>query len=81
MSVRRFTRLTNGFSKRFETRWAATAVWFCFYNLCRIHKSLRMTPAMAAGITSHIWAVREMLEAARPDGNLFFQARHQRGHN
>jgi hypothetical protein len=64
IAVRRFTRLTNAFSKKFENHWAATAVWFCFYNFCRIHKSLRMTPAVAAGITGHIWTVREMLEAA-----------------
>ena len=64
MSVRRFTRLTNAFSKKWENHWAAIAVWFAFYNFCRVHKSLRMTPAMAAGISGHIWSVRELLEAA-----------------
>jgi transposase-like protein/IS1 family transposase len=64
MSVRRFTRLTNAFSKKWENHWAAVAVWFAYYNFCRVHKSLRMTPAMAAGISSHIWSVRELLEAA-----------------
>lgn len=64
MSLRRFTRLTNAFSKKWENHWAAVAVWFAFYNFCRVHKSLRMTPAMAAGISSHIWSVRELLEAA-----------------
>jgi hypothetical protein len=64
MACRRFTRLTNAFSKKFENHWAAVALWFCFYNFSRVHKSLRMTPAMAAGISSHIWSVREMLEAA-----------------
>jgi hypothetical protein len=64
MSVRRFTRLTNAFSKKWENHWAAVACWFCFYNFCRVHKSLRMTPAMAAGISDHIWSVRELLEAA-----------------
>jgi IS1 family transposase len=64
MGVRRFTRLTNAFSKKWENHWAAVAVWFCFYNFCRIHKSLRMTPAMAAGISGHIWSVRELLEVA-----------------
>lgn len=63
MSVRRFTRLTNGFSKKWENHWAAVALWFTFYNFCRVHKSLRMTPAMAAGIAGHIWSVRELLEA------------------
>lgn len=64
MGTRRFTRLTNGFSKKWENHWAAVVLWFCFYNFCRIHKTLRMTPAMAAGIADHIWSVRELLEAA-----------------
>jgi transposase-like protein/IS1 family transposase len=50
MSVRRFTRLTNAFSKKWENHWAAVACWFAYYNFCRVHKSLRVTPAMAAGI-------------------------------
>jgi IS1 family transposase/transposase-like protein len=64
MSLRRFTRLTNGFSKKWENHWAAVIVWFTFYNFCRVHKSLRVTPAMEAKITDHIWSVRELLEAA-----------------
>jgi len=64
MGLRRFTRLTNAFSKSFEHHWAAVACWFAFYNFCRSHKSLRMTPAMAAGIADHVWSVRELLEAA-----------------
>jgi IS1 family transposase/transposase-like protein len=64
MSLRRFTRLTNGFSKKWENHWAAVAVWFTFYNFCRVHKSLRCTPAMEAGIADHVWSVRELLEAA-----------------
>jgi transposase-like protein/IS1 family transposase len=64
MGTRRFTRLTNGFSKKWENHWAALACWFAFYNFCRIHKTLRVTPAMAAGIASHVWSVRELLEAA-----------------
>jgi len=63
MGTRRFTRLTNAFSKKFENHWAAVALWFSFYNFCRVHKSLRVTPAMAAGISDHIWSVRELLEA------------------
>ncbi len=63
MSNRRFTRLTNAFSKKWENHWAAVACWFAFYNFCRRHQSLRVTPAMAAGITDHIWSVRELLEA------------------
>jgi IS1 family transposase len=64
MGLRRFTRLTNGFSKKWENHWAAISCWFAFYNFCRVHKSLRVTPAMAAGIADHIWTVRELLEAA-----------------
>jgi IS1 family transposase len=64
MGVRRFTRLTNAFSKKWENHWAAVALWFAFYNWCRVHKSLRVTPAMAAGIADHVWSVRELLEAA-----------------
>ncbi len=63
MSLRRFTRLTNAFSKSFENHWAAVSCWFAFYNFCRVHKSLRITPAMAAGITDHVWDVRELLAA------------------
>jgi IS1 family transposase len=64
MGLRRFTRLTNAFSKKWENHWAAVACWFAFYNFFRIHKSLRITPAMAAGIADHAWTVRELLEAA-----------------
>jgi IS1 family transposase len=64
MGTRRFTRLTNAFSKKWENHWAAVACWFAFYNFCRVHKSIRMTPAMAAGISDHIWSVRELLESA-----------------
>jgi len=63
MGLRRFTRLTNGFSKKWENHWAAVACWFAFYNFCRVHKSLRVTPAMAAGISDHVWTLRELLEA------------------
>jgi transposase-like protein/IS1 family transposase len=63
MSNRRFTRLTNAFSKKWENHWAAVACWFAFYNFCRVHKSLRCTPAMEAGIADHVWSVRELLEA------------------
>ena len=64
MGLRRFTRLTNGFSKKWENHCAAVMLWYCWYNFGRVHKSLRMTPAMAAGISNHIWSVRELLEAA-----------------
>ena len=61
MSMRRLTRLTNGFSKKLENLKAATALHFAHYNLCRIHKTLRVTPAMAAGIVSHIWEIEDLL--------------------
>jgi transposase-like protein/IS1 family transposase len=64
MGTRRFTRLTNAFSRKFENHWAAVVLWYTAYNFVRVHKSLRMTPAMAAGIADHIWTVRELLEAA-----------------
>jgi IS1 family transposase len=64
MGTRRFTRLTNAFSKKWENHWAAVSLWYAFYNFCRVHKSLRVTPAMEAKITDHIWSVRELLEAA-----------------
>jgi hypothetical protein len=61
MGIRRFTRLTNAFSKKWENHWAAVAVWFAFYNFCRVHKTLRITPAMAAGITDHVWGLAELI--------------------
>ncbi len=64
MGLRRFTRLTNAFSKRFENHRAAVILWYTWYNFGRVHKSLRMTPAMAAGVSDHVWSVRELLEAA-----------------
>ena len=63
MGTRRFTRLTNAFSKKFENHCAALMLWFAFYNFCRIHKSIRMTPAMAAGISDHVWTVGELVKA------------------
>jgi hypothetical protein len=60
--MRRFTRLTNGFSKKRANHTAAVALHFAHYNLVRIHKTLRMTPAMAHGIADHIWTVGELLE-------------------
>jgi transposase-like protein/IS1 family transposase len=64
MGLRRFTRLTNGFSKKWENHWAAVILWYTWYNFGRVHKSLRCTPAMEAGIANHVWTVRELLEAA-----------------
>jgi hypothetical protein len=61
MQIRRFTRLTNGFSKKFENHWAALALYFAYYNFCRIHSSIRVTPAMEAKITDHVWDLAELL--------------------
>ena len=62
MSMRRFTRLTNGFSKKLENLQAAVALHFAHYNLVRLHKSLRVTPAMAAGVTNRVWSLEELVE-------------------
>jgi transposase-like protein/IS1 family transposase len=63
MSMRRLTRLTNGFSKKWENMEKALAIHFAYYNFCRIHQSLRVTPAMEAGITNHVWTLDELLGA------------------
>jgi IS1 family transposase len=60
MSMRRFTRLTNGFSKKIENHAHAIALHFMFYNFGRIHKTLRVTPAMEAGIADHVWTLEEI---------------------
>jgi IS1 family transposase len=68
MGMRRFTRLTNGFSKKLENHGHMVALYFMHYNFCRVHKTLRVTPAMEAGLTDHVWDVEELLEicAVRP---------------
>jgi hypothetical protein len=63
MQTRRYTRLTNAFSKKWETHHAALALWFTYYNFCRVHSSLRVTPAMEAKITDHVWTLKELLAA------------------
>ena len=60
MSMRRFTRLTNGFSKKVENHAHAVALHFMYYNFGRIHKTLRVTPAMQAGVTDHVWSLEEI---------------------
>lgn len=61
MGMRRMTRLTNAFSKKWENLEAAYALHFAYYNFCRIHKTLRVTPAMEQGITDHIWTIAELI--------------------
>lgn len=61
MQMRRFTRLTNGFSKKLENHGHAVALHYMHYNFCRIHKSLRVTPAMEAGLADHVWSLEELV--------------------
>jgi len=61
MQMRRLTRLTNGFSKKWGNLWAAYCLHFAYYNFCRVHKSLRVTPAMEARIADHVWTIGELL--------------------
>lgn len=61
MGVRRFTRLTNAFSKKFENHCHMVAIYHAYYNFCRIHQTLRVTPAMEAGLTNHVWSLEELV--------------------
>lgn len=61
MSMRRFTRLTNGFSKKVENHMSAVALHYMHYNFVRIHKSLRCTPAMEAGVTKKLWSIEDIV--------------------
>ena len=82
MSMRRFTRLTNAFSKKVDNHGHAVALYFMYYNLCRVHSTLRITPAMEAGISDHVWSIEEMCSllpeaesaAKRADKNLLLKA-------
>jgi len=62
MGMRRFTRPTNAFSKKVENHEHAVALYFMYYNFCRLHQSLRVTPAIEAGIADHIWSQEEIVE-------------------
>ena len=64
MTMRRFTRLTNGFSKKVENHMASVALYTMFYNFGRIHKTLRVTPAMEAGKADHVWSLEEIATLA-----------------
>jgi len=65
MGMRRFTRLSNGFSKKLENHAAMVAIHFLHYNFGRVHKTLRITPAMAAGISNHVWSPEEIALLAK----------------
>jgi hypothetical protein len=62
MSMRRYTRLTNAFSKKIENHIHMVALFYMHYNFCRVHQTLRVTPAMEAGLSSHAWSIPEIVE-------------------
>jgi hypothetical protein len=64
MGMRRFTRLTNAFSKKIENHFAVVAIHIMHYNFARIHKTLRITPATAAGVSDHVWELEEIATLA-----------------
>ena len=61
MQMRRLTQLTNGFSKKWRMLKASLALYFAYYNFCRVHSSLRVTPAMEAGLTTSVWTLKDLL--------------------
>jgi hypothetical protein len=63
MAIRRFARLTNAFSKKLANLKAAVALHFAYYNFCRVHQTLRVTPAMEQGLTDHVWELKALLAA------------------
>ena len=67
MSMRRFTRLTNAFSKKLENLAHTVALHYMHYNFCRIHQSLRVTPAMEAGVTDRVWSVADIVKLIEAD--------------
>ena len=64
MQMRRFTRLTNAFSKKVDNHRHAVALHFMYYNFCRVHQTLRVTPAMESGLTDHVWTLEDLLSLA-----------------
>jgi IS1 family transposase len=70
MGVRRFTRLTNAFSKKFENHCHMVAIYHAYYNFCRVHQTLRVTPAMEAGLADHIWSVQELVLSSTMYGSV-----------
>jgi hypothetical protein len=67
MSMRRFTRLTNGYSKKVDDHYGAIAPLYMHYNFCRIHQTLRVTPAVEAGISDHVWSIEEIVRLLDED--------------
>lgn len=70
MSMRRFTRLTNAFSKKLDNHEHMLAIYFLYYNFCRVHQTLRVTPAMEAGLTSSVWTIADMVKLLEPKSIL-----------
>lgn len=64
MSQQRLTRLSNGFSKKYENHCAAIALYATHYNFCRVHEAIRITPGVHLGVTGHVWSISEMGQAA-----------------
>jgi hypothetical protein len=69
MSNRRFTRLTNAFSKKAENHMHAFSIFAMHYNFARIHKTLRVTPAMESGVSDHVWSIEEIVSLADQKSN------------
>jgi IS1 family transposase len=69
MHMRRFTRLTNGFSKKVEMHEHSVALHFTYYNFCKVHQTLRVTPAMEAGISDHVWDIDELIGLLTPSSS------------
>jgi IS1 family transposase len=70
MQMRRFTRLTNAFSKKIDNLGYAVALHFMHYNFCRVHQTLRVTPAMEAGIADHVWTLQEVVELLEKESKI-----------
>jgi IS1 family transposase len=70
MHMRRFTRLTNAFSKKLENHLHMLAIYFMFYNYCRVHTTLRVTPSMEAGLSDHVWTIQELAGLMEPKSIL-----------
>ncbi len=70
MSMRRFTRLTNAFSKKLDNQEHALAVYFMHYNFCRVHQTLPVTPAMKSGIANHVWSIEKLVSLMEPKSML-----------
>ena len=70
MSMRRFTRLTNGFSKKIENHGHMLAIYYMYYNFCRVHQSLRVTPAMEAGLAHTVWTIEDVVGLMEPESIL-----------